>query len=322
LCILVVSRLFFYGIQSGLIPHGMIDIELQPRRYAYIMYIVCFSIAINGIFARKYSKADSLAIKLEKINENLKLLVDEKTADLKESYSQIVKLQNTKKELLSEVAHNLRSPLFALIGYVDMLQADLSNPSPDTERYIQQINGRIDYIQKMSEELFLVARLEENQVPFEMSCFDLRLLLERVIENNAGPAASKNIEMSIVTRQDKTMCYGDQFRLQQAIENIVTNALEHTNEGGKVTLSLFQEQDGTLTMKISDSGKGIAPEALPHIFDRYHSYTTSSAMAKKSTGLGLTIAQKIIDHHQGRIEVQSQVGVGSEFTIVLPNANY
>ncbi|MEN1759923.1 sensor histidine kinase [Anoxynatronum sibiricum] len=318
LCILIVSRLFFFGIQEGLIPHGMVDIELQPRRYAYIIYIVCFSIAINGIFARKFSKADSLAIQLEKTNQNLKRIVDEKTADLTKSYNQIVNLQDAKKVFLSEVAHNLRSPLFALIGYVDMLQADLADPSPKTEQYLRQINERIDYIQKMAEELFLVARLEEDQVPFNMIFFDLSLLLQRVLENHAGPAKQRQIALSVESLPEKTRCYGDQFRLQQAIENIVSNALQHTDEGGRVTISLFQRDNGTLHLKICDTGSGITPEALPHIFNRYYSHT-SSTTAKKSTGLGLTIAQKIIQMHQGTIEVKSTVGEGSEFIIILPD---
>ena len=319
LCVLIVSRLFFYGIQEGLIPHGMVDIQLQPRRYAYIIYIVCFSIAINGIFAQKFSKADALAIQLEKTNQNLKRLVDEKTADLTKSFNHIVNLQDTKKVFLSEVAHNLRSPLFALIGYVDMLQAELADPSPKTEQYLRQINERIDYIQKMAEELFLVARLEEDQVPFEMVFFDLTLLLQRVLENHIGPATRRQVTLSIDSLPEKTLCYGDQFRLQQAIENIVSNALQHTEKGGRVTLSLFQRDNGTLHLKICDTGSGIAPEALPHIFNRYYTHTASPATAKKSTGLGLTIAQKIIHMHQGSIEVDSRIGEGSEFSIILPD---
>ena len=148
--------------------------------------------------------------------------------------------------------------------------------------------------------------------------FDVERLLENVAGRHERAAQTKAVQIRLHVDPLADQIVADPDRIEQAIENLVGNALRHTPSGGSVTLSATQA-DGIVTLSVSDSGGGIAPEHLPHVFERFYKVDASRAAESTGSGLGLSITKAIIERHGGTIRVTSQPG-RTTFTILLPQS--
>ena len=166
----------------------------------------------------------------------------------------------------------------------------------------------------LAEDLFLVAKLKESKITFVLSEEHLLPILQDIAHHAAIQAAQQQITVQTRFRADPIVT-ADPFRLRQAISNLVDNAFRYTPDGKALILQL-DEQEGEAAISVTDTGKGIDEKELPHIFEQYY-----HSGSRHSTGLGLTIAHEIITAMNGRIEVKSQRGEGSTFTVYLPLAS-
>ena len=190
-----------------------------------------------------------------------------------------------------------------------------STAAPDAlPTLLPVLQERVGFVRRLTEDLFLAAKLEQKQVLLNEDRARLEALTAAVCSACQAEAAHKGVELRTDTGTPLPV-WGDAVRLEQILQNLVTNAIHYTPSGGRVTVVCAAE-NGQACVKVTDTGCGIAPEDQPAVFDRY--FHTTADTKHDSTGLGLTIAQELAHLHRGEILLQSEPGKGSCFTLCLP----
>ena len=222
-------------------------------------------------------------------------------------------LQNetdARKSMMLNIFHDLRSPLFVIGSGLDTLAA-----APDAlPTLLPVLQERVGFVRRLTEDLFLAAKLEQKQVLLNEDRARLEALTAAVCSACQAEAAHKGVELRTDTGTPLPV-WGDTVRLEQILQNLVTNAIHYTPAGGSIHVDCRAE-DEPACVSVQDTGCGIAPEDQSAVFDRY--FHTTADKKHDSTGLGLTIAQELAHLHHGEITLQSEVGKGSIFTLRLP----
>ena len=219
--------------------------------------------------------------------------------------------------ILNDIAHELRTPLTVLEGN---LQAILDDVYPLEKAEIARLYDQTRHLNRLVDDLRQLAQAEARQLPLQRSPSDLVVLLEEVAELFSPLAGEKSISLDTSLLPSSVFAAVDRMRLAQTLQNLLTNALQHTPAGGDITLSL-QATDETVTITVADNGDGIASEDISYVFDRFYRVDRNRTRDTGGVGLGLAIAQAFVEAHDGKIEVASAgVGQGSTFTIRLPLA--
>jgi two-component system, OmpR family, sensor kinase len=228
-----------------------------------------------------------------------------------ETLARLEKLFSAQSRFLADVSHELRTPLTSIRGNVDLIR----RMGPDAES-LDAVQSEVDRMIRLVGDLLLLSRAEAGTLPLSKAPVEIDTLLLEVLQQAVGLAQGK-VEVCI-GNLEQTVVIGDRDRLKQLLLNLVVNALQYTQPGGRVVLSL-RVVDDWVHITISDNGPGIPPEELPHIFDRFYRVEKSrSRSALGGSGLGLSIAQWIAQSHDGRIEVASEPGKGTTFSVWLP----
>lgn len=223
---------------------------------------------------------------------------------------------NRQRRFVSDASHELRTPVAVIRSKTDLA---LQQPG-EVDEYLtvlREINGESERLGRLISDLLALARADEGKMQFEVEMVPLNLLAEAVAANAEPLALERGVALRVQVAEP-VMILGDEARLIQVIMNLLDNAIRFTNAGGSVTLSVASTQVQAM-LTVHDTGIGIAPEHLPHIFERFYrvdsarTHTTSA-----NNGLGLSITDLIVRAHQGRIDVESQPGQGSTFIVTLP----
>lgn len=231
---------------------------------------------------------------------------------------------NQLKQFTADASHELRSPLTAIKTSVDVMLSHPERIHPADVKKMDAIASALKQMTRLVEDLLILARTDNSSHPSEWVALPLDELLEDLIELWLPQAEAKDI----ILRADAlapamrsiiapVTVQGDPFLLQRLFANLLENALNYTPPGGKVTLSLEQQEDW-IAVSIQDTGIGIAPEHLPLVFDRLWRADKARTRRAGGSGLGLAIAKSIAEQHQGQILVTSQLNVGSCFQVLLP----
>ncbi len=229
-----------------------------------------------------------------------------------ETLERLENLFQAQRRFLADVSHELRTPLTAIRGNVDLIRQF----GKVDEESLEAISSEADRMTRMVQDLLLLAQAETGKLPLAQETVELDTLMLEVYRQAKVLANDKVIVR--IGREDQARVLGDRDRLKQVILNLVANAIEHTPNSGEIRLDLLC--DGIhARLSVSDTGQGIPAEDLPHIFERFYRRDPSrSRRSGGGAGLGLSIAYWIARSHDGTIEVESQEGVGSTFTMVLP----
>lgn len=253
-----------------------------------------------------------LAVKYAFVPPDLVLVHTEDITRLKE-------LDRLKDEFVSNVSHELRSPLANIKLYLYLLQRGKSDRQP---LYLDTLQRETIRLGGLIEDLLDISRLDQVGA-VAMEPVNLEALTADVLTNHLPQAEDRQIELAFDIRPDLPPAWADAAQIVQVLTNLLANALAYTPAGGRVTVSLSAgEWEGRagLLIAVTDDGPGISPEDLAHIFDRFYRGAVGRESGAPGTGLGLSICKKIVTLHGGRIEVQSKVGQGSTFTVWLPAA--
>jgi signal transduction histidine kinase len=222
-----------------------------------------------------------------------------------------------KDEFLAVVAHELRAPLGAILGWAHMLRR--RGGQEELEKGLDVIEQSVQVQAKLIEDLLMMSRMASNHVRLEMEPVDLRAVVSAAVETTRPALADKEIRLATSVGQAVGPVRGDAMRLQQVLCNLVTNAIKFTPAGGAIEIALSASR-GQAVLQVSDTGEGIAPELLPHVFDRFRQ-DPSAARGHGGLGLGLAIARHLVELHGGEIEARSEgEGRGATFTVRLPLA--
>lgn len=228
--------------------------------------------------------------------------------------SHLKELDRIKSEFVTTVSHDLRSPLTAILGYVELIERAGPTTSQQDE-FISRIKLSVEQITNLVSDLLDLGRIEAGLDSTHEET-PISVLARYAVESMRVPAEAKGLSMELDVDDDLPMVNGDPIRLRQMIGNLLENAVKYTPSGGQVCLEANSE-DSQIILRVLDDGPGIPPSDQPYLFDKF--YRASNIPADvPGTGLGLSIVKSIVDHHNGRIWVDSQMGEGTVFTVVLP----
>ena len=218
-------------------------------------------------------------------------------------------------DIVSELVHELRTPLVSLNMAVHLLQrTDLADDK--RVRIFEMINTEFNRLSSMTTSFLELARLESGRVKFNPTRFDLLLLIEESLEVMQFQAIAKGININIQNSSQPLMVTADRDKLKQVVLNLVNNAIKYGRPGGMVSI-IVHHTTTEVSFSIRDDGQGIPSEYIPMLFDRFFRIPTKEYLST-GTGLGLTICRQIVTAHKGRIDVTSDIGQGSTFTVFLP----
>ncbi|MCS7287206.1 MAG: ATP-binding protein [Anaerolineae bacterium] len=241
----------------------------------------------------------------------------DEVAELAYSFNEMVKAlkcqEEKRRQMLADIAHELRTPLSVLRGHLEAL---LDGLYPLDSAHLAPIYNETLLLQRLVEDLRVLSLVEAGKLPLEKSRFDASELVKEILGLVETEAIEKglNLQCSI---EGPLPVYADRQRIGQVIHNILANALNFTPEGGTVAVRA-RKVNSAVEISISDTGPGIPPEDLPHIFERFWRKEPSRSRSTGGSGLGLSIAKELVEAHGGTIEVQSTVGKGSTFTVKIP----
>jgi signal transduction histidine kinase/ActR/RegA family two-component response regulator len=222
-----------------------------------------------------------------------------------------------KDEFVSIVSHDLRTPLNAMLGWTAMLQKGTMDPSI-TARALRSIHDNATRQAKLIDDLLDFSRIIAGRLALEREEVDLRQLLRNVIESMIPAAAAKRIDMQFSPAAD-AIVVGDIRRLEQVFFNLLGNAVKFTEDGGRIDVEV-RAIDGFVEVRVADTGVGIDPAFLPHVFDRFRQADSTTTRVYGGVGLGLSIARQLVEAHQGSISVESPgKDRGSTFIVRLPS---
>lgn len=221
-----------------------------------------------------------------------------------------------RRELVANVSHDLRTPLSSLRGYVETLLMKEEQLSPEERRrYLNTALRQSEHLSHLVTDLFDLAKLEARP-QLHLEPFRICELVYDVTEKYKLIAQERGVTLE-VTQDHNVLVEGDIGLMERVLTNLLENAIRHTPAGGKVTLSLIEQGD-LATIQVTDTGQGIPPEDLPHIFDRFYRVEKNRPKDPGSTGLGLAISKLVLELHQTCIKVSSKLGLGTTFTFALP----
>ncbi len=265
----------------------------------------------------------------EAIAQCFKSYVDERLQELQQLQSQaeltnqeLTRLLKANQENVSQLAHELKNPLNSIIGYSELiLRSSRKNPEvQDTVPHVEHIervvrNGR--QLLRLINDTLEISRYEAGKMKLQPVATDVRSLIKDVFEMLQPLASAKELQMVVDCEQAPEKVLTDPLRLQQVVTNLLSNAIRYT-ESGTVQLTCQMRSHNQWSIAVTDTGAGIAPEDQARIFDPFFRVGNGNTYLPDSTGLGLTIVSQLVQLMQGKIELVSQVGVGSTFTVILP----
>lgn len=238
------------------------------------------------------------------------------TAQLTETINNLAEtLENQeflRKRLSADVAHELRTPLATLQSHLEAMIDGIWEPDADR---LRSVHEEIMRMSRMVGDLEKLTKYESESLILIKTDFDLSELFRQILQNFESDFANKGIELSFVGETQRIRA--DKDKISQAIINLLSNALKYTAQGGKVQVKV-SGTDQFSEWSVADSGMGIPPKDLPHIFERFYRADPSRNRMTGGAGIGLTITKSIIDAHKGKIDVQSTVGAGTTFVVKLP----
>lgn len=224
-----------------------------------------------------------------------------------------------RKEFLQNLSHELKTPIFAIQGYVDTLLSGAMNNEETRKRFLQNASRNIDRLVNLVDDLDEISKLESGEQLLYKESFVIQDLIKDVFEALSLKSAGKQIQMLLKKGSELPMTvYADKEKIRQVLINLIDNAIKYGKQNGTINFSAYKADEGKILIEISDDGAGISEEHLPRIFERF--YRTDLARSRKEggSGLGLSICKHIIEAHGEHIHVRSTPDIGTTFGFLLP----
>lgn len=227
----------------------------------------------------------------------------------------IRRLDTTRREFVSNASHELRTPLAGIRASAETLQHGAIDDPEGRGSFLTMIREDVDRMDMLIAEMLELSRLESGESPLEFEDVAPRRLVDTAVKQFSAIAVESELELKSTLATDLPLVSVDADKIDHVFTNLISNAVKWTQAGGTITVKCWVD-DGTVWFSIADTGQGIEPEHLPHIFERF--FKTDAARSQPGTGLGLSIARHIVDAHGGVISATSAVGEGSEFAFTVP----
>jgi signal transduction histidine kinase len=253
---------------------------------------------------------------LEQYAADLEVRVSSRTRELAEANQQLRELDRLKSKFVSNVSHELRTPISNLKLYMSLLQRGKHEKRAHYEAMLQ---NSVERLGQLVEDILSLSRVEiAHYQPRELEPTDLNAVINNIVAHHQPQAESAGLQLTFQGQPDLPLVNGDFNQLSQLVTNLLLNSLRYTQRGTirvHTTAPNGQEQ---VLVAVEDTGIGILPEDLPHVFERFYRGNHRQPKEIPGTGLGLAIVKEIVDIHQGEIRLESQVDVGTRVLVTLP----
>ncbi|MDT7688370.1 MAG: hypothetical protein QOE46_1129 [Acidobacteriota bacterium] len=309
----------FAAVESAIasLRHGAYDYLTKPCIIDELTYTVR-----RGIEHRRLMLAERAArAGVEELNRELEHRVEERTSELSRVNSELVEANRMKDIFLATLSHELRTPLTPVLGWVNLLRAGGAATDPSMlAQGLDAIERNARLQARLVDDLLDISRIVSGKLRIEWEPVNICMVVELATETVRAEASARDIELVIDVPDCPIVVQGAPLRLQQIVWNLLSNAVKFTPRDGRVRLRAWRES-GEAHVEVSDTGVGIAPEFLPHVFDRFRQADGSTTRQYGGLGLGLAIVRALTELHSGRVVVESEgLGHGSRFTFILPCA--
>lgn len=227
---------------------------------------------------------------------------------------QLTKQDETRQKFISDISHEFQTPLTSIQGFANILKEE-DLPKEQRVKYANIILYNSKRLSSLAKNMLQLTLLDREEIELELTNYSLVEQMNRVISTQENQAMEKNIEIVFEMPKKEIFIEGDEQRLEQVWTNIISNAIKYTNEGGLITITM-KKNSKDIEISIEDTGIGMSKEVVSHIFERF--YREDKARNVEGNGLGLAIVKSIVDLHHGKIDILSQVDVGTNFIVRLP----
>jgi len=309
-------------------PMDATPAEIQGRLLEFMAFSILVG-TVGGIVIGRFTSAPITRIakaahRLGKgeLGVRVQIRGSQEIRELAETFNKMAaELQHAetlRTNLMNDVSHELRTPLTVLEGN---LRAALDRVVPLDEAEIASLYNQTRHLTRLVNDLRELSLAESGQLPLEKMPTDLKTLVAETIQALEPLAVEKGVTLAeeVPPLPEVTV---DPFRIRQVLFNLLSNALQHTPEGGKITLN-GETGSGVVFLSVQDTGEGLEPEQLPAVFDRFYRADKSRSRETGGTGLGLAIVKAIVEAHGGQVEAQSPgKGKGSQFRVILPDIDF
>ena len=225
-------------------------------------------------------------------------------------------LDRMRDAFVATVSHELRTPLTSISGFLEMMQEEEQELGESGKRYLSVIRRSTERLHALVEDLLLIAQIEAKRVELELAPVDIVDLAAHAVEVQRPAAKEKGVSVDVVA-DHPPMVRADRTRLMQVLDNLVSNAVKFTNEGGSVRVQVTGNSNG-VELVVTDTGIGIPADEQGQLFSRFFRASTATQHAIPGTGLGLAISRALVEQHGGTISVESAVGKGTQVTVRIP----
>ena len=234
--------------------------------------------------------------------------------------------EQMRRDFVANVSHELRTPLTALMGFIETLRGPARNDPAARDRFLNIMEREAGRMNRLVADLLSLSRVEQDERRRPVQALDLAGLLRAEVTTLTPSAAKAGVRLELHGAGSKVLVPGDSDQLVQVFRNLIENAVKYGGSGGVVTVTLAHQRHEPVlrgpawAVTVADRGEGIEPQHLPRLTERFYRVDTHRSREKGGTGLGLAIVKHIVSRHRGRLRVESEIGQGSCFTVLLPEA--
>ena len=251
------------------------------------------------------------------------------TAVLLHNVTAMVRAQEARSDFIANASHELRTPLAALSGFIDTLRGHARDDEEARERFLDIMSGEANRMRRLIDDLLSLTRIEQNEHVPPVDEVNIHAVVSEAAAALQGLASLDKVTLSIEPQDDLPLVLGDRDELVQLFQNLMHNAIKYGRRGGKVHITLSPRPEDAavpgrhgaealIAIAIKDEGEGIPREAIPRLTERFYRVDVRRSRERGGTGLGLAIVKHIVNRHHGRLLIDSQLGEGSTFTVLLP----
>ncbi len=251
---------------------------------------------------------------LKKINEEIFNYAALKQKEIDE----LKKIETFRREFIADVSHELKTPIFAAQGFVHTLLDGAVKDKSVRIKFLKRAAKSLDGLDILVQDLLTLSQIETGEIKMHPEYFDIKAMIEDIMDQFENKAEKKEIQLNFAPdTPDSVVVHGDWQRINQVMNNLISNAIKYTNDGGEVEIG-FRILKNEVVTYVKDNGEGIPSDDVKRIFERFYRVDKSRSREKGGTGLGLAIVKHILEEHNSKIEVKSTFGKGSEFYFKLP----
>jgi two-component system, OmpR family, phosphate regulon sensor histidine kinase PhoR len=304
-------EIFVSGIFLGAVSYAIHFIAVERFLNSRIKLIY------RAIRKGKISNDNNFSVSMtEDVLQNVSLEASQFLDQRNQEISKLKEQEEFRREFLGNLAHELKTPVFSIQGYVlTLLEGGLEDENVN-RLFLERASRAVDRMTAILDDLDDITKLEADRIHMEMKRFDIVKLAKEVIEGLDLLAKERTIQLKFNKKYEPIFVHGDRSKIGQVFTNLIKNSINYGNEGGETLIRFFPMED-TILVEVADNGPGIEEKEIPRLFERFYRVEKSRNRNEGGSGLGLAIVRHIVEAHGQAINVRSTVGVGSTFSFTL-----